>query len=217
MASDFSTGLKVSDLARWEWCNEESFLRCHGVERQVTVYDQAGTAVHQKVVRAPEHPWEKDFFEKLFREKPFFREVRGVRIFGGVDAFDAEGLKDGVVRLIECKTRGDRSVPPFLVKPALFQLQIYVWLFHPIITKIGYRLADVHYVDFVHRESMEILKRYPCVIDHALIDARVNTILRSLLLNEDIHGARETEPWKCKNCAVEFKSKCRFWKTNPSS
>ena len=212
LASSFSRGLKVSDLARWEWCNEESFLRCHGVERKVTVYDQAGTAVHKKVVRPLSQPWEKEFFDKLNKQRPFFREIQGVKIFGGVDAIEGEGLRQGIVRFIECKTRGERSVPPFLVKPAIFQLQIYAWLFQPIISQIGYQLADVHYVDFVHRESMEIINRYPCVIHYDAIGQQVNGVITSLLRNENIHGAQETEPWKCKNCAVEFKERCRFWK-----
>jgi hypothetical protein len=210
MTSSFSRGLKVSDLARWEWCNEESFLRCHGVERSVTIHDQAGTAVHKKVVRPPDHPWEKDFFEKLNKHRPFFREVHGVKIFGGVDAIEGQGLREGIVRFVECKTRGERSVPPFLIKPAMFQLQIYAWLFQPIVAKTGFQLADVHYVDFIHRESMEIINRYPCVMDHEMIDQKVKQIVASLLENKYIHGALETEPWKCKNCAVEYKEKCRF-------
>lgn len=211
MASDLTRGIKVSDLARWEWCNEEAYLRCHGVERETTIYDRAGTRIHKAVVRAPQTPTETLFLDKLHTQRPFFREVQGVKIFGGVDAIDAEGLEQGVVRFIECKTRGERTVPPFLIKPAIFQLQIYAWLFQPIVEKIGYQLAKIHYVDFVHRESMEILQRHPCIMNHDIIGEKVSRIISLLLKNEHILGAKDIEPWKCTNCAVAFKNKCRFW------
>ena len=213
MQSNLSRGIKVSDLARWEWCNEESFLRCNGVERAPTVYDFAGTNVHKKVIREPQKDFEKIFFEKLNMQRPFFRVMHDVKIFGGVDAIESEGLKDGIVRFIECKTRGERSVPPFLIKPAIFQLEIYAWLFQPIIEKIGYKLADVHYVDFVHRESMEIIKRYDCLIDYGFVDEKIGKIMSSIIKNEGISGAYANERWKCRNCAVEYKNKCRFFKS----
>ena len=213
MPSSLSSGLKVSDLARWEWCNEEAYLRCHGVERAATVYDTAGQRVHTLVVREPEEPLEKGFFEKFERQRPFCKEIDGIKIFGAIDAVDAEGLRDGIVRFIECKTRGERSVPPFLVKPALFQLEIYAWLFHPIVERTGYRLADVHYVDFVHRESMEIIKRYDCLIDYGFVDEKIGKILNSIIKDDGIKGVDENERWKCRNCAVEYKNKCRFFKS----
>lgn len=204
-------GIKASDLARWEWCNEESFLRCHGVERHATTYDRAGSAVHKLVVREPRELWEQDFSEKLHTQRPFCREVEGVIVYGGIDAIDPAGLREGVVRFIECKTRGERSVPPFLIGPALFQLEIYLWIFQPLVKKIGYSLADTHYVDFVHRESMTILARYACKTDCEKIGEKIASVLSLIKKNENIHGAKESEPWKCTHCAPEFKSRCRFW------
>ena len=213
MSSDLVRGIKVSDLARWEWCNEEAFLRCHGVERAPTVYDTAGSAVHKAVVRAPETDFEREFFDKLETQRPFFREIHGVKIYGWIDAVESEGLQHGIVRFIECKTRGERSVPPFLIKPALFQLELYAWIFSPLVQRIGYKLSDIHYLDFVHRESMDIIQRHHCAVDYDIIDQKIGLIISALLKNEGIRGAKEREPWKCKNCAVEFKSKCRFWNT----
>ena len=38
--------------------------------------------------------------------------------------------------------------------------------------------------------------------------------ISSFLKNEHITGAKDTEPWKCKNCATAFKSRCRFWRNS---
>ncbi len=203
--------LKVSDLASWDWCNEESYLRCNGVFREETKLDRNGKAVHSVIVREPKFPWEIDFFEKLQKFKPIFREIDDVRIYASWDAIDPSDLKNRVVRVVENKTRGSFDVPDYIVPSAKFQLEIYAWIYKPIIERMGYLFPENHFLYYVHRESLELIKKIECVMNYKDIEEKIMDRVKNIKENKNIVGAKLKEPWKCDICNNAFKSKCRFW------
>ncbi len=211
VASDINVNrVKVSDLSSWHWCNEECFLRCHGINRRTTMLDLEGIKTHEEVVRPAEFEWEKEFFGKLEKLRPFFREVNSIRIYASVDAIDSSELKDKVVRIVEHKTRGKFDVPDYLIPSAEFQLQIYCWVFKPLVEKIDYLFADEHYLDFIHRDSLKLIKRVKYKVDYGKVRKDIRDILNNIRENKIC----KADGWKCRICHNDFKMRCRFFNDN---
>lgn len=202
--------IKVSDLASWYWCNEQCFLRCHGTIRKPTLIDRAGKETHKKVVRPPLYPWEKEFFNKLTKFRPINREMNGVRIFAGIDAIDASMLRDRIVSLVEHKTTKYYSIPDYYIPSHQFQLEIYYWIYKPIMEKMGYIFPNNHLLEYINRKRLSIVKS----INILMINEEINNKIRDCIIKiKDNKGITKPKlPFKCDWCAEEFRSKCRFCK-----
>ena len=215
--SDISKAhIKVNDLARWAWCQEEAYWRVHGVVRPETVVDVAGQQTHAKL-REQLGPLNQELFHQLRVFYPLVRRLAGVGIYGYVDGFDEGGLGRGEVSLIEYKsTSADKPYAPGL-PVAVLQLQLYAWLLEPYVVKLGYSMSHTHAIEIVRKESGALLERTPIVVDPGAVETELKERLVHLKSGEGLQGAKLEQPWKCEKCPAVFKSKCRFWNQSSSS
>ena len=206
--SDIENGkVLASDLAGWYWCAEKCYHSCRGIKEPPKEIFAEGHAVEADATRPPEKPDEKEFFGKLQSQMPIYREAEGIKIFAGTDAFNLSELKDGIVRLVEIKSRGKPQVPQWALAPAEFQLEIYAWVYKPIIEKLGYKFPDTHYLIFIHRETRRIIHTFQVTMDYGKIEEKIADTLRRVKAGEGIIRPKD---WKCSFCDDSFKRVCRF-------
>lgn len=201
---------KINDISRWAWCQEEAYWRLQGITRPEAVTDVEGQQIHRKIRdQQPENV--KAVFKKLFSFWPYVRILDGINIFGHVDGFDGEALREGKISVIEVKSTGKGTVSTSGLAVAKMQVSLYAWLLEPYVHKLGYTLNLVHFVDTVDKKTGALIERSNIFVDPKKAEEELRACLQSLKKGTGLRGAKEEQPWKCEMCAEVFKSKCRFW------
>jgi len=88
-------------------------------------------------------------------------------IFDGVRAIHDTRTSRYVVSLVEFKTT-EEYASETTIEMAAFQLQLYIWLLKPYLTRKGFKLHKRHYVEIVRRADGKFLERFRVKEDPAI-------------------------------------------------
>lgn len=151
---------KAHVLARYWYCAEEGKLLFQGVKGQSTETKEKGSIVHNWLGDRPKNKTEQKLLALLEREKPFCREIHGIKIFGSPDDFR---VNKKTVALEEFKSvHGFSSLSwfeRFELCCASCQIKVYMWILEPILQKLGYKLSSEGHV-LVYSYNGRFLKKY---------------------------------------------------------
>jgi len=112
------------------------------------------------------------------------------------------------VSFIEVKTITRNKVYLYEVYSAIFQLQIYLWLYKDAITSLGWKYDQTHYVEFFNQASSNLLKRIE-VEEHPDMGKMLTYVIKTFQGTAPFTYPPE---YVCKTCPKSVKDHCSRWK-----
>mgnify|MGYP000406752234 CR=1 FL=1 len=197
---------RASILARYWYCAEECRLLFNGFESKPTEAKSRGDKIHKWLAQRPKTPTEIRLISKLEELKPFYRDYKGVRIFGTPDDYKVKRKK---VALEEYKSVSGWGSVDFWEKfeypCAEFQINTYHFIMQPILERLGYELKDLGYIYLFDRTG-RFMRKYSVRFIESMYLADLDTVLAV------VTGEMQPIPpksFKCKTC--EFRGRgCRL-------
>ncbi len=228
---------RMSSLARWYWCAEQSRHKVLGLvpPRPQTIATSDGTELHDDVltkVLGQRYPWEDEFMEILAEVQDstygFMRRIGNDTIYDDITGHpdDFQITPDGIVHIVEHKTTAIKPdnkefMERYYLPMAEFQVKGYAWILEEVIKhpkfKGNYRIGKTHevlywYVD--HKlQTCQLLGEYPFPYFKQEVETNLTYQLTAYRHPEMIIPPKciSTEkPWKCRQCPKESKAVCQF-------
>lgn len=134
------------------------------------------------------------------------------RVFN--DEYVIRGIPDDfivnhkLVSIIEVRTVNERVLTKNQVAAKIFQLQLYIWILEPILTKLGYTLNSDHYLEIYSQVTKKLIHR-------VIVNAEPNMINKLSHIFNSFKGVESmsTVPfYVCKSCYNPIKNLCDWHK-----
>ncbi len=228
---------RMSSLARWYWCAEQSRHKVLGLvpPHAPTLATTDGTELHDDIltkVLGQRYPWEDEFMEILAEVQDptygFMRRFGTDTIYDDITGHpdDFQITPDGTVYIVEHKTTAIKPdnkgfMERYYLPMAEFQVKGYAWMFEEVIKhpkfRANYRIGKTHEVLFWYvdhkAQTCELLGEYPFQYYRNEVETNLTYQLTAYKHPEMIIPPKCTtseKPWKCRQCSRESKAVCRF-------
>jgi len=152
MIYGFPKEVRTSWIARAKWCNYESKIRATTawIRRKLKPIEEKlkeGYLTHQRLEAGRVSKETEQLMNAIRESEPIYRKIHGVRVYAHPDRIVV--TKKGVM-FIEYKTTKLKPTN-FQIYPAQMQLEIYLYVFKPLLKKLGFKLAPKHKILFYTR------------------------------------------------------------------
>jgi hypothetical protein len=140
------------------------------------------------------------------------RVVNNIEVRGRLDNFRVLlNIKNGVlvgkvVSFYELKTTSKPYVSREMIDSARLQLQLYLWLFRPILEKLDYKMHSRHYIEFRSQDGNRLMMRVS-VKEDPMMGEHICDIIASW---EGLKPSHYPNPRKCKSCHAD-RLKCSMF------
>jgi len=216
MIKGFPKEVRASWIARAKWCHYQSRLRaCSLATRLTPIYTertQQGSYLHKLIdLRKRNNESTTRFKAVIASNEPIYRTVLGVKIYAHPD--DYWVLQDTKrVRLIEYKTSKQKPTPAQFF-PASFQLQIYDLVLKPLVSRLGYVLADEHLLIYYNApEHVEKLRPIKTYVVEANLEATLDEIRYIFEMWRGRAKPIPPQAWKCEDtCHPLYQRLCPWY------
>jgi CRISPR/Cas system-associated exonuclease Cas4 (RecB family) len=208
----FFIRVRISDLAQYKFCPKRSKLqRFREFTQSGNKFMAKGNTMH----------WQYSCPYKSFdRRKLRYKLEQITHVFTrNIDNWEIRGIPDDFkvlfnprtqekwVSIVEIKTTNHTRLWNNEENAAIFQLQLYVWLLEPYLTRLGYKLWRRHYVEIYSQKDGKLLRRIP-VEPLSNVEDTLRYIFRSY---QGLEKWRYPEEWVCKRCPKNIKLNCQRW------
>ena len=135
------------------------------------------------------------------------REVDGVTISGILDDLRVlfnPRTQQKFICLVEMKTTGKPHLWSNEIEKAKFQLQLYLFLYKPLLEKMGYKLHCRHYVEVWSQVNGKLIERV-VVYEDPEIEEKIRYIFDSF---RGLQPMTYPPQWVCKRCIKAVRDEC---------
>ena len=170
---------------------------------------QTGTKMHWQY----SNPY-KSFDRRLLRYqletkygRVFERKVDNILIRGSPDDYRVlfnPRTQEKFVSIIEVKTTNKPKMWYAEILAAQFQLELYLWIMHPYIEKLGWKIHSRNYLEIYSQKTKRLIKRI-MVTEDKTIEERIRYIVRSF---QGIEPTHYPPNYTCKICPKNVKEVC---------
>lgn len=224
-----------STLSRYYWCSPQAWLSASGVETPPSKAMETGTKIHADIEKAriasPQEEEFKQFISQFLGTDERGKNVGRPWIDGKTVIQDdvgwvaTHGMDDWKVddkrrvTNIEYKTKKGWKVYPTSLMPALFQAQVYMWIYEPYLMLGGWHWKESWVVWLKRKrdgfapigetrvdeyDSAEVQAQIAKIFDewNRASEAKTNKERRRILI--------PPKRFKCRICPDAYKSECPF-------
>lgn len=121
-----------------------------------------GTIIHSQY-RRPYKSWNHHYLmhmlETVIEGKVFSRMMENIRVIGVPDDYETDGKNVSIVEVCTTTAPTIQTVKAQTITKKTLQLQTYVWVMTPILIKLGYKVASIHWLEIYEQETREQLDR----------------------------------------------------------
>lgn len=121
-----------------------------------------GTIIHMQY-RKPHKSWHRHMLmgklERVIEGKVFSRMMENVRVIGVPDDYETDGRSVAIVEVYSTTSPTIEAVKAQTITKKTLQLQTYIWVMTPILTKLGYKVASTHWLEIYEQDTREQLDR----------------------------------------------------------
>lgn len=118
-----------------------------------------GTVIHVSY-RKPYKSWHRHVLlsklDRVIEGRVFSRRMENVRLVGVPDDYETDGVN---VSIVEVFTTVAAVASRRAIERKTLQLQEYVWVMTPILMKLGYKVASMHWLEVYNQDTREQLER----------------------------------------------------------